>query len=193
MQSHASRYYLLSGVHSDITEAFLDIYYTENMFALDVRHYFRFHGRKRLDDIWTPWLSKLDDRHAGMIQHFRILTPAFSAVVHIPMDRDKDVAVVFRGYVRDSRTGIQVDKLVVDFKMKLGRFNVRVVGRRLTKADLDLLIKAVISTVPYCCRTAEQFKLFCLSRPESGELPEDCWCEECQHQAREPDKGVPRR
>ena len=50
---------LLTGVHPKITKEFADIYYTNNMFVLDIRHQFRFHGRNRLDEIWKPWLETL--------------------------------------------------------------------------------------------------------------------------------------
>jgi hypothetical protein len=178
---------LLTDFHPKITEEFPDIYYTENMFLLGVRREFKFHGRNRLDGIWKPWISRLNERHAGVIQHFRILTPAFSAVTHIPINRNEDVTVRFQGHNRKSEAGVQVDKLIVEFNKKLQCFNARLEGQRLGKDDLDLLIKAIISTVPYCCRDAGESDNFCFSRPESGELPEECLCRACHHRLLERD------
>ena len=86
------------------------------------------------------------------------------------------MTVRFQGHGRQPEVGVQVDKLIVEFNKKLERFNARLAGQPLKKNDLDLLIKAVVSTVPYCCPDSGRAHSFCLSRPESGELPEECCC-----------------
>ena len=85
-------------VNSDTTfaEGFAGIYYTENLFLLDARVNFSCHGFKALRGLSALhalklWLAQFDRRHVGMIQHLCFNMIAFSARVHVPINRRENV------------------------------------------------------------------------------------------------------
>lgn len=159
-----------------ITKEFADIYYTENTFLLDARIPFRCHGLRALQD-WKLWVEQLDERHAGMLQHLLINTPSFSATVHIPVNRAKDITITFQH--RKSQGAAQLTKLISGFTAKLERFNVKLSGQRLGSKHLQALVGAIIMAVPFCCTQAAMDYRFCNTVIEADNIPKTCFCQKC--------------
>ena len=148
-ESHA-----LFRVHPIITQEFGDIYYSENVFVFDARVDFRGHGYNVVQSVWKPWIEGLSERDVSNIRNIRVGTPIFTAAISIPFGRQ--VSVVFKlnnGFLTHT-TRSEAAKLIDAFWKKLGRLNARLKGDRPAASDLDYLVKAIMVTVPFCCKSA---------------------------------------
>lgn len=199
----------LFDIHPTLTHEFSDVYYTENVFFVDARKdEFICHGLQGVR-YFKHWSSQLSERHAGMIQHLQIATPAFVAEIRIPQIRDKSIDVQFhrnvsqhvgggrairrafhavqRYMARYDPQGETMKKAKLIFWQKLEKFNAEMSGRRLGVDDLNRLVVDVIGVVPFCCFLALSQGLLCstVADTNEGETIRACCCVPCCYEHRE--------
>lgn len=136
----------------------IDWFYSENVFFLDACPDFTRWGASHLTS-FQNWSSQIGPRHASMIRHLRIATPAFEAQIHIPRGNcTEPVTVTFEQQKIECLSELTVQ--IVHFLSHLKAFNSTHVGKTLNASDLNDLVEKVLFVVPFCCLEAAEEECF---------------------------------